>query len=368
MKKKHNKLIYITIIASVLVICFSANRIDLHAGQKPDETQSSDLRKKGSGLYEKYCSMCHGPNGEGYLADEAPALANQDFLVSASDAYIISGILRGRPGTPMSAWAKEKGGALTKDDAAALLSYIRSWQKEPSVNLNNKKVNGNAENGSGIYERWCAACHGKYGADGNAVKLSNPVFQETASDGFIRYAVQYGRRDTPMAAYKKLLKPAEIDDVVAFVRTLKIKDAQPDTVAVASEDMAKIIREKGVIHPGNPSANFQLIENRYAAADAVYAAYKAGQSLIIVDARPQSDYLRGHIKGAISIPFYDIGSAVGLLPKDIWIITYCVCPHALSGRAADQLKTAGYDKVAILDEGFFFWQNKGYPTEIRPSD
>jgi len=314
-------------------------------------------------LYEKYCSICHGSNGEGYLADEANALSNQDFLVSASDAYIMEGILRGRPGTPMSAWDKEKGGALTREDAAAILSFIRTWQREPSVGLNNRAVKGNAETGAKLYEQWCAACHGKNGGGGNAIKLNNTVFQETASDGFIRYAIENGRRKTQMRPYRSVLKNQDIDDVIAFIRTFKIKEAFRETVSSENEELAVIIREKGVINAGNPPANFSLKDNRYAPAADVFASYKNGKSFIIIDARPKSDYIRSHIKGAISIPFYEIESAIGLLPKDVWIITYCACPHALSGKAADKLKAAGYDKVAVLDEGIFFWQNKGYPYE-----
>ena len=154
-----------------------------------------------------------------------------------------------------------------------------------------------------------------------------------------------------------------MDDVVCYTRTLKITTPLIETVAVDTGELLKLIQEKAVLNRGNPPASFSLIDNRYVPADDVFAAYSAGQSFIIIDARPQSDYLRSHIKGAISIPFYDIDAAVGLLPKDLWIIFYCVCPHALSGKAADKLKAADYDKVAVLDEGFFFWQNKGYPSE-----
>jgi len=346
-----------------VVIFFSINSSYLLANQTATKTQSPNLTEKGSILYEKYCSICHGLSGEGYLADEANALSNQDFLISASDAYIMEGILRGRPGTPMSAWDKEKGGALTREDAAAIISFIRKWQKEPSVELNNLSVKGNAETGAKIYEQWCAACHGKNGGGGKAVKLNNPVFQETASDGFISYAIENGRRKTQMRPYKNVLKDQDIDDVVAFIRTLKIKDPFQETVAADNEELSRIIREKGIINAGNPTANFSLKDNRFVPAADVFAAYKNSKSLIIIDARPKSDYIRSHIKGAISIPFYEIESVIGLLPKDIWIITYCACPHALSGKAADKLKAAGYDKVAVLDEGIFFWQDKGYPYE-----
>lgn len=363
MKKSYMRFMLIGIMISAGVFSVLTNLSCFLANQTENKTQSADLSEKGSALYKKYCSMCHGLNGEGYLADEASALSNQNFLVSASDDYIIQGILRGRPGTPMSAWAKEKGGTLSPEDAAAILYFLRTWQKEPSIHLSNVTVKGNIENGAKIYQRWCSACHGKQGDGGKAIKLNNPVFQETASDGFIHYTIENGRRKTPMSAYKNTLSSKEIDDVVSYVRTLKIKDELRETVAVDKEAYSKVILEKGVLNPGNPPANFSLVDNRYVPADDVYAAYTAGRSFIIIDARPKSDYLRGHIKGAISIPFYDIESAVGLLPRDIWIVTYCVCPHALSGKAADTLKAADYDKVAVLDEGFFFWQNKGYPSE-----
>lgn len=362
-QKSGSRFIIIGALVLASIASVSTNLNCRNPDQKIKKSEVAILSEKGSALYQTYCSMCHGKNGEGYLADEASALSNQDFLVSASDDYILQGILRGRPGTPMSAWDKEKGGPLAEEDAKAILAFIRTWQQEPSVDVSRFIVEGNQENGENIYQRWCAACHGKYGTGGKAIKLNNPLFQETASDGFIRYAVENGRRKTPMIPYKKVLTIQEIDDVISYIRTLKIKAPLIETVAVDTEELSKMILEKGVLNRGNPPASFSLIDNRYVPADDVFAAYSAGQSFMIIDARPQSDYLRSHIKGAISIPFYDMDSAVGLLPKDIWIIFYCACPHALSGKAADKLKAADYDKVAVLDEGIFYWQNKGYPTE-----
>jgi cytochrome c oxidase cbb3-type subunit 3/ubiquinol-cytochrome c reductase cytochrome c subunit len=350
----------IMFVAAGIIVLTNINCNFSHQKMKPG--QDSAIVENGAALYQTYCAMCHGKNGEGYLADEAPALSNQDFLAVASDDYILQGILRGRPGTPMSAWDKQQGGPLTEEDATAILSFIRTWQKEPSIDVSRIIIAGDRENGVNVFERWCAACHGKYGAGGKAVKLNNPVFQETASDGFIRYTIENGRRRTPMISYKNILNYQEIDDVVAYIRTLKTESALIETVAVNTEELSKTIRE-GVLNPGNPPASFSLIDNRYAPADDVFAAYSAGQSFMIIDARPQSDYLRSHIQGAVSIPFYDVDNAVSLLPKDMWIIFYCACPHALSGKAADKLRTAGYDKVAVLDEGLIYWQDKGYPME-----
>lgn len=331
---------------------------------QPDtEIRTATITEKGAALYARYCSLCHGNNGEGYLADNANALSNQDFLVSASDEYILQGILQGRPGTPMSAWSRGKGGSLAREEASAIVSFIRTWQKTPSLVFRAAAVKGNAENGASLYERWCAACHGKQGNGNNAPQLGNPVFQQTAGDAFIHYAIRNGRRGTSMTAYKQKLNSQEINDVVSFIRTLRGKDAPLPSVSLDNEAYSREDLLKGVLNPGNPSPNFTLIENRYVSAEDVHAAYQAAQTMIIIDARPGSDFVRSHIKGALSIPFYDIASVVGLLPKDIWIITYCVCPHALSGRAADLLKAGGYQNVAVLNEGFFFWKKKGYPSE-----
>ncbi|MEE9384072.1 MAG: rhodanese-like domain-containing protein, partial [Nannocystaceae bacterium] len=80
-------------------------------------------------------------------------------------------------------------------------------------------------------------------------------------------------------------------------------------------------------------------------------------------AKPESDYVERHIKGAASLPFYLVESYLDAVPRDVWIVVYCACPHAESEAAADVLLDAGFDKVRVLDEGFRVWQERGYPTE-----
>jgi cytochrome c oxidase cbb3-type subunit 3 len=319
--------------------------------------------QKGAGLYEKYCAFCHGKQGEGYLADEANALGNQDFLKSATDEFIVEGIVRGRPGTPMSAWGRDQGGVLVEDDVLAIVAFIRGWQVEESVDLGKVRVEGNAENGRKIYLKWCGVCHGQEGEGGTALSLNNPVFQQTASDGFIRYAVEKGRRQTSMPAFKKHLFSKEIDDVVAFIRTMKPTSKQtsvsPDTAVAFSPESLK----HALLNPGNTPAEFSPVDGRYVPADVVYEAYKGKKAFVILDARPRNDYLKAHIEGAISVPFYEVENTLGHLPKDHWIITYCVCPHAMSGKALDKLRENGFEKTAILDEGFNVWRERGYPVQ-----
>ena len=85
--------------------------------------------------------------------------------------------------------------------------------------------------------------------------------------------------------------------------------------------------------------------------------------MILADARAASDYLVGHISGAVSLPFYDelVQEAIEVLPRDTWIIAYCGCPHAVSGRLAQALIDAGFEFVGVLDEGYYHWRDQRWP-------
>ena len=84
--------------------------------------------------------------------------------------------------------------------------------------------------------------------------------------------------------------------------------------------------------------------------------------MAILDARAPSDYLNEHIKGAVSVPFYDPSPYVDQLPRDAWLVCYCACPHAESGQLARKLVDQGFPKVTVLDEGLGVWRNRKYGT------
>ncbi|HSY20663.1 MAG TPA: cytochrome c, partial [Polyangiaceae bacterium] len=56
----------------------------------------TETERHGQEVYARTCAVCHGPNGEGYAADQAPALAQPDFLASVSDDFLRSSITSGR--------------------------------------------------------------------------------------------------------------------------------------------------------------------------------------------------------------------------------------------------------------------------------
>lgn len=329
--------------------------IDTEGAADTTPGESIDL-EAGRADYETYCGFCHGNDGEGYLADNANALANQNFLATASDDFLRRSTIYGRPGTPMSPWGEVQGGPLSDAQVDNIVAYIRQWQREPSVNVDDVEVEGGALLGQSVYNVFCDDCHGATGEGISAVSLNNAWFHELASDGFIRHAIEFGRPGTAMPAYGDQLNATQIDNLVAYIRTWKT-DPNADPVEPFEPDLTN-----AVLNPGSEDASFTLREGRFVPAAQVEEALREGQRFLLLDARPTADYLESHITGATSLPFYDIDEdAIAALTRDAWVITYCGCPHAVSGQAADALLAAGFERVAVLDEGFYYWEEQEWP-------
>lgn len=315
-----------------------------------------DEAPRGALLYRTYCALCHGERGQGYVADHANALFHDDFLAAASDDFLTQAVVRGRPGTPMSAWGSEYGGPMSDEDVAVLVAFLRGQQGAPQKKLHGGTVQGDPLAGRTVYDARCAACHGAEGQGVTAVSLNNPVFLETASDGYIRDAVVHGRAGTPMTAFGDLLGESAIDDLTALVRSWA-RDVGPAPAAAEAGSP--------VLNPGGPAPSFApLRQGRYVPAAEVAAALEQGARMVLLDARPPSDWRALRIPGSIPAPFYDVDAVSETLPRDgTWIVCYCGCPHAASGQVMDALRAEGFENTAVLDEGVFVWEQLGHPTE-----
>ena len=203
--------------------------------------------------------------------------------------------------------------------------------------------------------------------------LANAVFLASASDGFLRHAITFGRPGTDMAAFgeraegRSALEPAQVDDLIGFVRTFS--SAPPPPPPEEQPDLPSISELELVINPEGPAARFEPRDDRFVAGADVRAALDRGERVIILDARATSDWLRARIPGAIPVPFYELDAIVAELPRDdTWMIAYCACPHAASGRVVDSLRQHGLTRSAVLDEGIGWWeQQEGYPVARGPT-
>lgn len=189
----------------------------------------------GANLYSRHCAACHGLDGSGGVG---VPLALPAFLDSVTDDYLKTTIRRGRPGRVMPAFAQ-----LSDAQVDAVVAHLRSWSKGSAPALSDAPVKGDAQHGAQLFAQNCAACHGADGGGGKgtgvtfsrprdlpiiAPALNNPGFQAAASDQMIKATLMNGRPGTPMVSFlDKGLSEQDVNDVVAFVRTLKHPEPSP---------------------------------------------------------------------------------------------------------------------------------------------
>lgn len=320
--------------------------------------------EKGRQTYAKFCATCHGVAGNGYAADNAPSLRSPTFLSTATDPFLTAGIARGRPGTAMAAYGRAYGGPLIPEDVDALVAFLREGGP-PRVTLPAGKVVGDAKAGKGLFDTLCVRCHGTPVQRSTAVHLANPALLATASDAFLRHAVEVGRPPTSMIPWKDTLRPAQIDDVIAYVRSLESAPLPPPP-AVPPLPPAAPRKGPVVLNAKGRAPDFVLKEDRFIGIDQVKAAMDQKRRMVIADARPPSDWSTMHITGAISTPYYDAKSLDDIPNDGTWVLAYCACPHHVSGEVVDALRKRGYKHTAVIDEGIFAWKQKGYPVVEAP--
>lgn len=310
---------------------------------------------EGARLFEHYCQLCHAKDATGYAADNAPSLVSKTFLESAPDTQIAAGIRMGRPGTAMAAYGKGRGGPLDEQDITAIVTFLRS--KGPStISLPPLSANGDVQKGAQLYEQNCQSCHATATTRGNAPSLHNPELLNGASPAFLRYAVVNGRPGTPMPPFLGKLSERDVTDIVTWLWSFK--PAQP-TAPVANPLVPTDLPI--VINPKGKRPSFTLREERFVSSEQVKQALDAKQRIVIIDARPPSDWIQFRIPGAISLPYHD-HSQLERVPNDgTWVVAYCACPHHASGEVVDALRKRQYPNTAVLDEGILFWRDKGYP-------
>ena len=89
----------------------------------------------------------------------------------------------------------------------------------------------------------------------------------------------------------------------------------------------------------------------------------AGEKIILVDVREESEWARGHIPNAIhlgkGIIERDIEKAIP--EKGATVVLYCGGGFR-SALAADNLQKMGYSNVISMDGGWREWTQAGFPT------
>lgn len=344
-------------LATLLVLLGTAS---VGCGGRREMAETMARQWRGAELYMRMCSVCHGASGQGYAADQAPALAGREFLATVTDAYLRNAIAGGRGGTTMSAWGRDQGGPLSPVDVDAVIAFIRLWGRRVSLVFDERPVTGDAARGAEAYDRECVKCHGASGVGGPNVHIGSTELLQDASNGYLRYAIRRGRPRTPMPSFEAVLGEAGAEDIVALLRRWQMA-AEPPRHGNPARTPPLPLGPVPLNPRGADPVGFR-VQPASTPVDAVKAQLDRGARMALLDARAPSDYANEHISGAVSVPFYDPSPYLPSLPKDVWYVCYCACPHAESGQLAQKLAAAGFKKVTVLDEGLGVWRARGYGT------
>jgi rhodanese-related sulfurtransferase len=98
----------------------------------------------------------------------------------------------------------------------------------------------------------------------------------------------------------------------------------------------------------------------------LHARLQASEPLFLVEALPESYYVKAHLPGAIHLPHDKVRElASRLLPdRQAEIVTYCASATCRNSHiAADTLRAMGYANVRVYAEGKQDWIEAGLPVE-----
>jgi len=308
--------------------------------------------------YQRYCSLCHGADRQGYVNDHAPSLRSKSLFRSGVPHEVLRPIQYGREGTAMGGYLNEVGGPLTLDETWNL-TYWLFWQADTErVRITKELVKGDAGRGAALYAENCTDCHGAGGEGVNAPALGNPSALSHNSDEFIRYAIREGRDGTPMEPWKDKLSSDDIDNLTAFLRS-RASGWEQSRVALRAVPTP----DQYVINKGGTDPNFDLQDGLYVSAEDLLQALNEKKRMVLLDTRVTSVWQRVHIEGAVPMPYYsDFDAIVDDLPKDVQIVAYCSCPRAAADDVVRRLRSRGFTRTATMYEGIFGWMNMGYPV------
>jgi mono/diheme cytochrome c family protein len=160
-------------------------------------------------LYRQNCAGCHGADGK---LGPAPPLNDPLFLAIVPRAELQRVIADGRSGTPMPAFAPDRGGSLTDEQVRILaLGVEEKWggiaapQPLPSYDAPEKEQ-GSKDRGVQVFARACAGCHGDQGQGGKhgaevVGAVNDRAFLALISDQALRRLIITGRPDLGMPSY-----------------------------------------------------------------------------------------------------------------------------------------------------------------------
>ncbi|WP_018306900.1 rhodanese-like domain-containing protein [Desulfitobacterium hafniense] len=151
---------------------------------------------------------------------------------------------------------------------------------------------------------------------------------------------------------------ADVTETTANAVPAGKTEIKPEIQTAITDYFSKMAELKGTTY-----ANYKISED-----DAKKALDAKDPSVMFLSARKAEDFAKGHIEGAINIPFAKgMQASFAQLPKDKKVIVYCYTGQT-AGQTTAILRLLGYDAVSLNSgmgmpsTGDAGWANKGFPV------
>ena len=240
--------------------------------------QPLDLAQ-GKDIYQRSCASCHGVAGLGdgvagaTLKPHPPAIGTMAVMNGVSPALMYRVISVGIAGTPMAGFSS----ALTSTQRWNLVAYINALRATRTAQLE----------GEGLFTQRCASCHGVVGASDGALarsltklppEIGTVAWQVERSDEQIATVVRSGIAGSAMPPSGDL-SASQIATVVAYVRTLPMKERNAATLGSASDSTSFTAAARNVLAQLEQSLNAARSGRPGDAGDKAFDAYIAFEPL-----------------------------------------------------------------------------------------
>jgi cytochrome c oxidase cbb3-type subunit III len=227
----------VSLLSLLLSACSSPPGRPGKDSEVPAPSEISDFRT----LYAENCAACHGSQGRG---GAAIALADPVYLAIIDEASMHKVIANGVGGTSMPAFTQSAGGMLTDKQVEVISTGIFSQWAQKGILDGSDRPSYAARNpgipskGEGVYESYCASCHGPNGQGGaKGSAITNGSFLALVSDQGLRTIVIAGRPELGAPDWRgdvpgKPISDQEITDVVAWLVSHRVQNpGQPYSTA-----------------------------------------------------------------------------------------------------------------------------------------
>lgn len=223
------------------------------AKAKADSLRVAASIEAGAPVFLQHCAMCHGDGGNGD-GDVAPALAQKGVKVARlNDLDLMSQlsidslkiiVTRGGEHTGRSQYMPAWVDSLSPEQLSNVVEFIASLSSaNPAIPLSTishylQAPPGVPAEGRTLFVHHCAACHGNEGKgngpfaarlaamSNHAIvrNLTDSTYMSTLTDQKIFATISLGgghfHKAVQMPAWNLTLTPAQMKDLVAYVRTL----------------------------------------------------------------------------------------------------------------------------------------------------